>query len=174
MKIIQTPRLKLIALSQDQLQLYLTNLPRLEDELGLSIIKDEGDAAVIRAINIKLSKMAQINPAQHLWLTYWVMAVPDSLYGAGMAGFKGIPNEKGEVEIGYGIAPEFRRRGYTTEAVQALIQWAFQHPQCTAVLADTDPANIPSQRVLAKVGMHIYAETDDSLWWRIDKAAATP
>jgi [ribosomal protein S5]-alanine N-acetyltransferase len=170
MKIIHTPWLKLLALSREQLQLLLTDLPQVEHELGVVMAKDIIDAAVIRAITIKLAKMSQSDPAQHLWLTYWLLVITDKTWGAGLAGFKGIPDEKGETEIGYGISSTVRRQGYMTEAVQALITWAFAHKECQTVVAlDVLRSNIASQRVLSKAGLHIYQETAETLDWRLDK-----
>jgi predicted acetyltransferase len=169
-KIIQTQRLKLIPLSLEQLQLLLTDHQQLENKLGFTIDKDNTNETVLRAVNIKISKMIHFDPAQHPWFTYWLIVIPDKSLGAGMAGFKGIPAENGESEIGYGISPVVRGNGYMTEAVQALIAWAFEHEECKAVVAlDVLRINIPSQRVLEKVGMHIYEETVDTLSWCIDK-----
>src|SRR6185369_16373243 len=65
------------------------------------------------------------------WLHFMVMRVADrTLVGDG--GFKGKPGQTGEaglVEIGYSIVPEFRGRGYATEVAQALIDYAFSHPE---------------------------------------------
>ena len=83
---------------------------------------------------------------------------------------KGYPNSQGEAEIGYGMDPDYRGQGYTTEAVRTLIAWAFEEPDCTSVIAPgTKKSNIASNRVLAKAGMYVYQETDDTLSWRIDK-----
>jgi predicted acetyltransferase len=169
-QIIQTQRLKLISLSLEQLQLLLIDPKQVENELGLAIDKDNTNETVLRAINIKISKMARLKQEQHPWFTYWLIVIPDKSFGAGMAGFKGIPDENGEAEIGYGISPTVRSNGYMTEAVQAMIDWAFENRQCKAVVAlDVLRSNIASQRVLEKVGMHIYEETADTLSWRIDK-----
>jgi RimJ/RimL family protein N-acetyltransferase len=74
----------------------------------------------------------------------------------------------GEVEIGYGIAPEFGGRGYMTEAVRALIAWAFEHPDChTVIAAGVLKTNLPSIRVVQKAGMTCYRATADMLFWRI-------
>jgi len=170
-KTIQTQRLNLIPLTPDQLQLFLTDLHQLEDDVGFAIDRDNDNETVRRAINIKISKMTNADPAQHAWLTYWLIVFADKSMGVGMAGFKGIPNQRGEVEIGYGLAPQFRRRGFTTEAVEALIKWAFQHHECLAILADTDPLNTASQRVLEKVGMAMVQKTDEALFWRINKTS---
>ena len=166
---LRTKRLKLIPLTLTQLQLYLVSPRQLEKELGYPIARGNFNDTVTRAINIKISKMAQADERGHPWYTYWLIVITAQARGAGLAGFKDYPNEQGEVEIGYGIDPAFRNKGYTTEAVQALIAWAFQHSHCTAVIAETVEPNAPSHRVLEKVGMHIYDETEQALWWRIEK-----
>src|SRR4028118_1338502 len=45
----------------------------------------------------------------------------------GNGGFTGDPDDSGVVEIGYEIAPEYRNRGYATEAARAMIGYAFAH-----------------------------------------------
>lgn len=170
---IQTDRLRLIALTQAQLRLLLDNVTALEQELGLSIVEDIVDSAVMRAINIKLEKMEHADPAAYAWYTYWLLVVIEGEIGVGLMGFKGVPDASGEVEIGYGITAEFRRQGYTTEAAQALIAWAFRHRECHSVVApDTLKSNPASNRVLEKVGMAVYEETPDTLSWRIRKRSS--
>jgi ribosomal-protein-alanine N-acetyltransferase len=173
---IHTERLTLIALTAGQLGLYLADPQQLERELGFPISRPIVTDPVRRAIGMKLSKMAEAEERDHPWYTYWliVVAVAGEPFGAGMAGFKGCPDSDGEVEIGYGIDPDCRDRGYTTEAAQALIAWAFQDPRCVAVIApDTLKTNVASNRVLEKVGMRIYVETDEALFWRIDREDLT-
>ena len=68
----------------------------------------------------------------------------------GGIGFKGSP-ELGCVEIGFGLAPSARGDGYATEAVSALLAVAAAHG-LDRVVADTDPANIASQRTLERAG----------------------
>ena len=65
--------------------------------------------------------------------------------------FKGL-DEKGTVEIGYGIDQKYESRGLTTEAVIALIKWASEQPGVLHIEAETDPHNIASQKVLQKAG----------------------
>ncbi len=94
--------------------------------------------------------------------------IREPLFGAGLAGFKGLPDAAGEVEIGYGIDPICQGHGYMTEAARALIEWAFQSPTCRAVIAP-NTLNPASNRVLEKVGMVVYEETGTARSWRIDK-----
>ena len=168
---IQTARLRLGALTFKQLELYLAMPGQLEPMLGVSISRDVRTETVERAIRMKLAKMAQADEKDHAWYTYWLVIVTSRLAGAGLAGFKGVPDSEGIVEIGYGIAPAFQGKGYTTEAAQALIAWAFETPACKAVIAPhTRRSNVASNRVLQKVGMRVYAETVEDVSWRIDKS----
>ncbi len=109
-----------------------------------------------------------IHETQFAWYTYWLLIITKVPIGVGLAGFKGLPNEQGEVEIGYGIDPAYQKQGYTTEAVQAQIAWAFEEPACQSVVArDTKKSNVASLRVLAKVGMTQYQETEDAFYLRV-------
>ena len=56
----------------------------------------------------------------------WVAIAAGEVVGS--AGFVGGPNERGEVELGYGILEGHRNRGYATEAARALVAWALTQP----------------------------------------------
>ena len=168
---LKTERLRLLALTAAQLALFLEDLAALELELGFPISHDNLNAVVRRAIGLKLTKMAAVEPELHPWYSYWLVVVEAAQLGAGLVGFKGAPDQDGKVEIGYGIAPDFRNRGYMTEAVRALLAWAFDNPACQAVFADPRQDNVASQRVLAKVGMAVCRETPDLQLWRIERAS---
>jgi hypothetical protein len=164
---ILTDRLTLISLSIDQLRAYHDGAGELE---GIPVSRAILTDRLQRAIGMKIDKMAEANPSEHSWVTYWLIVVREDRFGAGMAGFKGVPNEAGEVEIGYGIDPAYQGEGHMTEAVRGLIEWAFQDERCLSVIApDTERANVASNRVLEKVDMHVYKETPDALSWRIDR-----
>jgi len=167
---IATDRLSLFPLTLEQLRLYLDEPEELEKGLGLSVSRSIITNRLKRALGMKIEKMDRANESDHPWFSYWLIVIRETSFGAGMAGFKGLPNEKGEVEIGYGIDPECQGKGYMTEAVEALVAWAFQNDRCLSVIApDTKRSNIASNRVLEKVGMRVYYETEDALYWRIDK-----
>ena len=71
----------------------------------------------------------------------------------GGVGFMGPPGPDGAVELGHGIAPEWRNRGVATEAVRGLLELAWSQPSVARVFATTDPSNAASARVLEKAAM---------------------
>jgi len=82
-----------------------------------------------------------------LW--FCIRREPRALVGS--AGFKGPPKER-SVEIGYSMLETQQRNGYCTEAVRALLDWAFAHAEVDTIVAHTLPASRPSMRVLEKCG----------------------
>ena len=104
----------------------------------------------------------------------WLMVADGEVVG--LCGHKGLPNEAGEVEIGYGVAPERRRRGYATRAVGVIIEAALADPAVRVLTAETALANHASQRVLeangfAPVGRSHDDEEGETIVWRRESDA---
>ncbi len=77
----------------------------------------------------------------------------------GGVGFFGPPRD-GRVEIGYGIVESRRRRGYATEAVTAMLDYAFTRPGVIEVVATADLDNPASIRVLDKSGLSYQSQAE--------------
>ncbi|MCU9595356.1 GNAT family N-acetyltransferase [Caldibacillus thermolactis] len=84
-------------------------------------------------------------------------------------GFKGKPNDVNTVEIGYGITTSEQRKGYATEAVALIIQWVFQFKNVDKIIAKCHVYNIPSIRVLEKLGMKQIGIDNNFLNWELRK-----
>jgi [ribosomal protein S5]-alanine N-acetyltransferase len=96
------------------------------------------------------------------WLNYYVIApVRKRHVLAGCAGFKGKPDEKGWVEIGYTVLPGFRRQGLASAAVRLLAAHAFSHTNVTRIRAETLPDRQASLGVLARSGFVADGQSDD-------------
>ncbi|MGW6021591.1 GNAT family N-acetyltransferase [Streptomyces sp. NPDC055099] len=85
------------------------------------------------------------------WGMFALVRVEDEVAVGGM-GFHGPPDEEGVAEVGYDLAAGARGRGYATEALRALSDWALARPGLTALLAVIDPENEPSQAVVTRAG----------------------
>ena len=163
---LKSERLRLVPLSAAQLDFLLARPLQLEAELGYPISRLVTSTPVVRhAIQLKQQRVISSAAGEFPWTTYWLAVITADRVGAGLIGFKGVPDESGEVEIGYGIDPSFRRKGYTTEAAGTLIDWALTQPTCLTVTAWSDKANRASARVLEKVRMTMTKETADQFYW---------
>jgi [ribosomal protein S5]-alanine N-acetyltransferase len=87
--------------------------------------------------------------ADPAWNTYLFVHTADRAL-LGLGGFKGPPTA-GTVEIGYGIAPEYRHQGYATEGATLLIAIA-RASGLTTVIAHTRPEPSFSTRILTRLG----------------------
>jgi len=168
MLILESYRLSIIPLSRQQLSNLLNQPDLLASELGFPIAKNMLDANVQRAINMKLDAANRLNEKEWLWKTYWLIKIKDQNLGAGLIGFKGKPDHDGYVEIGYGIDKHVRNQGYMTEAVQLMLNWAFEHPFCKCVTATT-VINPASERVLNKLNFINVAKSEKSSNWYLFK-----
>jgi len=87
----------------------------------------------------------------------------------GGVGFFGPPQD-GEVEIGYGIVPSRQRRGYATEAVQAMVADILQTDGVQTVTAHVDLDNPASIRVLEKSGMTLCTQNQEQATYHMRRS----
>jgi RimJ/RimL family protein N-acetyltransferase len=83
------------------------------------------------------------------------------------------PPENGVLQIGYGVAPTRQGIGVARRAVGQLAEWARQDTRVRSIDAETNIANIASQRVLesngfVRVGERVDDEDGELICWRID------
>lgn len=93
-------------------------------------------------------------------------AVLDGPVVIGDLGWKGVPGPGGEVEIGYGIAGPYRRRGYGAEAVRALLGWLDARPDVTRLSAEVRADNVGSRRLLERLGFTLERVDGAYLWYQ--------
>ncbi len=80
-----------------------------------------------------------------------IVRVADGLV-VGDVGFHAPPDERGAVEIGYGLAASARGHGYATRAVGLLCSRALEQPAVSTIIAETTDDNEASIRVLERCG----------------------
>jgi aminoglycoside 6'-N-acetyltransferase len=87
----------------------------------------------------------------------------------GDVGLSPADGEPGVIKVGYTMDPAFQGRGYATEAVSALVAFAFDVLGAGLVRAYASAENLPSIRVAEKVGMHLverFQRTEDGETWQ--------
>jgi ribosomal-protein-alanine N-acetyltransferase len=150
---IASPRLELVSFSARAMRGVIDgDFAAAEEELG---------ATVPRTLHEKLGELFQRRLPEverDGSILPWVaraMVLTDSL-GArrviGSIGFHGPPDDAGQVEIGYHVEPGFRRRGFATEAVRALLDWAVEERGITRFRASISPSNKPSRAIVSRLG----------------------
>jgi ribosomal-protein-alanine N-acetyltransferase len=167
---LETRRLQLLPLDLPQLHLQMDDPRELATSLGLSPQLSQIPDPELQSALAHMILSLEERPQDWLWSTNWlIISLLDRMVVGGCA-FHGPANPDGEVEVGYGLAPAFRGKGYMTEAIECLINWAFTQDNIAAITAETDKDNLPSQHVLNRLGLHVVRENDTSLWWRVDKS----
>ena len=74
-----------------------------------------------------------------------------------------ISNRFRAVEIGWMVHKAYRGKGYASEAARALITYGFLTLGLHRIIATCDPRNMPSIRIMEKLGMRREAEFVDSV-----------
>jgi RimJ/RimL family protein N-acetyltransferase len=95
------------------------------------------------------------DPARQEWLVRGLV-LRETQELIGHAGYHGPPgvnstNDRQAVEVGYTVFPAYRRRGYATEAVEALAAFA-RGRGVRKLLASVAPTNDPSLAIVRKLG----------------------
>ena len=101
----------------------------------------------------------------------WLMVADGEVVG--LCSYKWAPSAAGDVEIGYGIAPQRRRLGYAREGAALILEAARQDPRVRAVTAETALANLASQRVLQangffQTGRAMDDDEGETIVWRLE------
>jgi [ribosomal protein S5]-alanine N-acetyltransferase len=99
----------------------------------------------------------------------WMIVKKDNMQVVGDIGFKGKPDEKGEVEVGYGLVENERGKGIGFESLTAIINWAVSQDNVKVIKADCLIDNKPSARILEKVGMKEINRDQDLIYWELIK-----
>ena len=84
----------------------------------------------------------------------------------GSAGYIGKPDNEGNIEIGFGIIPSKRGKGFCSESVKALLQWGLSHNDVKCIIARCDKSNIASRKTIQKLGFEYFNETDNLMTWK--------
>ncbi|HQS23766.1 MAG: GNAT family N-acetyltransferase [Sphingobacteriia bacterium 28-36-52] len=164
---INTKRLNIMPLTYSQLVKYAKCDNSLEKELNLNpnsrTISDELKEALDNTILPNVADKAQ----NYLFSTLWTaISIADNSMVGDLC-IVGQPNQLGEIEIGYGTYDEYQGKGYMTEMVGGIIEWAKTQSLVKSIIASTEKSNLASYKVLEKNNFIQVSETPDLYNWKL-------
>jgi [ribosomal protein S5]-alanine N-acetyltransferase len=158
---IQSDRLKLIPLDNHLLNIWNTEGRKaLSQQLNLNPsewqMSDFDRDETLDALQNFWLPMTEQYADNFFWYTNWEIVLISENVSVGGIGFAGFPDQEGVTMVGYFIDGNHREKGYATEALNCLIDWAKLEPALKTIIADTPFFNLPSQNVLKKAGFQAF------------------
>jgi RimJ/RimL family protein N-acetyltransferase len=99
----------------------------------------------------------------HYGFGLWAVEIPSVTPFAGFIGLS-VPSFEAHftpcVEVGWRLMKRHWGMGYATEGARAALQFGFERLGLEQIVSFTVPANVPSRRVMERIGMS-YSEVDD-------------
>lgn len=158
MLILDAPRLALLALDEDLAALQASSRTAFFNAIAVTHEAVWPPAPFESAALAWSQKNLAHDPGGVGWYGWALLANEGELKPPriiGVAALIGRPDEEGDVELAFGLLPEFKGRGYSAEAVRALAGWAFANG-AKRVLAHLDAEDVGAAQVLEKTG---FADT---------------
>ena len=154
---METPFLRLVPLSVATMRaLVAGDLANASATAGITATPYLADHAWLW--KVRLPQVAA-DPAALDWIAR--AAVTPQGEVVGLVGFHGPPDERGMVEVAYGVDPAFRRRGWARALLATALEWAASEPSVTVVRASISPSNEASLATLRPFGFEPVGEQWD-------------
>lgn len=164
---IETKRLIIKPLTYEQLVKYARCDNSLEQELNLNETERNISPELKEALEETILPNVADTTKNYLYSTLWTAILKTENKMVGDLCIVGEPNAQGEIEIGYGTYEAFQGRGYMTEVVSGIIEWARTQPEVKSITASTDKNNVASFKVLQHNNFMKVGETDTSFNWKL-------
>jgi len=164
---IETKRLLLVCLLPEDIEALIAgDVKRVAIQTGFTFPPDDPNRGVDLLWHLKALRT---DPNQLAWrIRVIVERASNTIVGS--INLKGAPNADGDVEIGWGLNENARRKGYATEASGAVLNWIAQQPGVNSVSAIIPDDNNHSQRLATKLGFIRTAESRRNLpLWKCDR-----
>ncbi|WP_442591059.1 GNAT family N-acetyltransferase [Pedobacter sp. AW31-3R] len=164
---IQTTRLTLLPFTMDICIESLSNV--FGTIAGMGIYPGSGwpDPETLDTLPRIIKNLVKVN--QPSGFESWMIIEKNTNLLIGDIGFKGIPNENGEVDLGYGIITKERKKGFALEAATGILKWAFQQQEVRSITANCLTDNLGSQKILSLLNFSIIKMDDEMIYWRLLK-----
>ncbi|MGH4137115.1 GNAT family N-acetyltransferase [Clostridium sp.] len=164
---LNTERLMLIPMSLDITKSLMEDNTMVIEKLGFKVESDwpRLDTKDILPM-VKSALEKSIIPTG---FECWMIVKKDTMKIIGDIGFKGQPDEKKEIEVGYGLVEKERGKGFAKEALCKILDWAFSQKNVDIIKADCLISNLASIHVLKKVGMKEINKDHEFIYLELKK-----
>ena len=172
---ISTSRLELVAITPESVLSEQAGDGRLGEILGCRVtnewpLEDWEPHVLVWLLN----RFAE-DPKSIGWARYVLLREEGALpVLIGTVGALHPQRESRESEIGYGIVPEFRLRGYALEATRAMIAWAEASGEVDRLISHTYPEVLGSIRILERCGFVLEGSGNEARTIRYGRKVTSP
>ncbi|MBC1375398.1 GNAT family N-acetyltransferase [Listeria sp. FSL L7-0091] len=142
---IETNRLILINYTLEMIQATINGTEALEKASGYQVSPDWPGIDFFFYLPYVLENVKK-DKRMIKWTRLVVLKKENKIIGE--IGGQGNPNETGEIEIGYSIAPDYQNKGYMSEALIGMIAWLEEQHEIKRIFARCYEQNEASIQVL--------------------------
>jgi [ribosomal protein S5]-alanine N-acetyltransferase len=120
-----------------------------------------------RAVDVVRSHLESVAASG---IGYWVVHTAEDKPVIGFCGFRFIEGGN-EIELMYGLLPQYWRRGLATEASRAALDYLWRNTSFVRAWARTDPPNTKSVEVMRRLHMRHVSSTATIISYVIERPA---
>lgn len=113
--------------------------------------------------------LKDMNRAQPGTPGHWFQLAIERQTQPGLIGdcaFQVLQDDERQAQIGYTLARPFQKQGYAAEAVRALLDFLFSEYGLHRITAVCDALNVPSARLLERIGMRREGQFLENVWFK--------
>ncbi|BAY81701.1 hypothetical protein NIES267_11780 [Calothrix parasitica NIES-267] len=144
--ILKTPRLLLRAINYSDAQSVHCNLSDFYTVLYSNVAEPPSLKEVRKIIDIWSENFKKQQGFR------WGITIKEQNIVIGSCGYKNINKKHRRAEIGYEISPAYRRKGFMSEALNAVLEYGFEVIELNRIEATVNCGNLPSILLLHKLG----------------------
>ncbi len=112
-----------------------------------------------------IDHMLNANPGEPGQWYQLAIALKENTTLIGDCAFQRLFVDHNQAEIGFTLARVYQGQGYAAEAVTRLLAYLFDDLHMHRVIANCDPANQPSFKLMERLGMRHEGRFVESLWF---------
>ncbi|WP_182201574.1 GNAT family N-acetyltransferase [Paraliobacillus salinarum] len=165
MPYVKTDRLTLVTFTIEMMRAALLSNKELEKITTFNVPPEYPMEVYKELLPYKIERFSQY-PEENEWEGIIVHTGDNVIIGD--LGFKGGPDENGEMDLGYSILPKYQGNRFATEMAVAMVRWGLKHPKVKKITASCSNENQASIRVLEKAGLKQTDIKDNEIYWAIE------